>query len=80
MADRVTGEEARRIKRDLLGVGDRTEHRKRTVAPMKGLIGQAGKQQRTYRFRFYPTADQAAQLTQTFGACRWVYNEGLAIR
>ncbi|MFE2249471.1 RNA-guided endonuclease InsQ/TnpB family protein [Streptomyces lavendulae] len=80
MADRVTGEEARRIKRDLLGVGDRTEHRKRAVAPMKGLIGQVGMQQRAYRFRFYPTADQAAQLTQTFGACRWVYNEGLALR
>ncbi|MDH6542401.1 RNA-guided endonuclease TnpB family protein [Streptomyces sp. SPB4] len=80
MADRVTGEEARRIKRDLLGVGDRTENRKRAVAPMKGLIGQVGMQQRAYRFRFYPTADQAAQLAQTFGACRWVYNEGLALR
>ncbi|KIF02586.1 transposase [Streptomyces sp. RSD-27] len=80
MADRISGEEARRIKRELLGVGDRAKHRGRAVAPLKGLVREAGTQQRVYRFRFYPTADQAAQLTQTFGACRWVYNEGLALR
>ncbi|MEU3469932.1 RNA-guided endonuclease TnpB family protein [Streptomyces sp. NPDC006687] len=80
MADRITGEEARRIKRELLGVGDRTKHRRRVVAPLKGLVRKPGTQQRVYRFRFYPAADQAAQLTQTFGACRWVYNEGLALR
>ncbi|RSS42311.1 transposase [Streptomyces sp. WAC07061] len=80
MADRTTGEEARRIKRDLLGVGDRTRHRDRAASPLKGLVRQPGAQQRTYRFRFYPTADQAAQLNRTFGACRWVYNEGLALR
>ncbi len=80
MADRVTGEEARRIKRELLGVGDRTKHRTRTATPLKGLAREPGTQQRVYRFRFYPTPDQAAQLTQTFGACRWVYNEGLALR
>ncbi|MEW1635081.1 RNA-guided endonuclease TnpB family protein [Streptomyces sp. NPDC093801] len=80
MADRTSGEEARRIKRELLGVGDRTKHRGRAVAPLKGLVREAGTQQRAYRFRFYPTAVQAAQLTQTFGACRWVYNEGLALR
>lgn len=80
MADRVTGEEARRIKRELLGVGDRTKHRTRAAVPMKGLVREPGAQQRVYRFRFYPTPDQAAQLAQTFGACRWVYNEGLALR
>lgn len=80
MTDRVTGEEARHIKRALLGVGDPTKRRGRAVVPLKGLIEQTGTQQRAYRFRFYPTADQAAQLTQTFGACRWVYNEGLALR
>ncbi|MFF4005653.1 RNA-guided endonuclease InsQ/TnpB family protein [Streptomyces sp. NPDC001717] len=80
MADQVTGEEARRIKREVLGVGDRTKHQARKAAPLKGLVREPGTQQRVYRFRFYPTPDQAAQLTQTFGACRWVYNEGLALR
>ncbi|WP_406366584.1 RNA-guided endonuclease InsQ/TnpB family protein [Streptomyces sp. NBC_01546] len=80
MGDRVTGEEARRVKREHLGVGDRTKHQGRTATPLKSLVRAPGTQQRVYRFRFYPTADQAAQLTQTFGACRWVYNEGLALR
>ncbi|MEU7554908.1 hypothetical protein AB0B01_21630 [Streptomyces sp. NPDC044571] len=60
MADRVTGEEARRIKRERLGVGDRIKHRTRKAAPLKGLVREPGTQQRVYRFRFYPTADQAA--------------------
>ncbi|WP_329381487.1 transposase [Streptomyces sp. NBC_01351] len=80
MTDRISGEEAQRIKREHLGVGDRTKHRTRTAKPLKGLVREPGTQQRVYRFRFYPTPDQAAQLTQTFGACRWVYNEGLALR
>ncbi|MFE1788111.1 RNA-guided endonuclease InsQ/TnpB family protein [Streptomyces sp. NPDC059525] len=80
MANRISGEEAWRIKRELLGVDDRAKHRGRAIAPLKGLVREPGTQQRVYRFRFYPTADQAAQLTQTFGACRWVYNEGLALR
>ncbi|MET9610508.1 RNA-guided endonuclease TnpB family protein [Streptomyces sp. NPDC006512] len=80
MANRVTGDEARRIKREHLGVGDRTKHRTRTAAPLKGLSREPGAQQRVYRFRVYPTAEQAAQLARTFGACRWVYNEGLALR
>lgn len=33
-----------------------------------------------YRYRFYPDPTQAEQLEKTFGACRWVYNEGLALR
>ncbi|MFB8399524.1 RNA-guided endonuclease InsQ/TnpB family protein [Streptomyces yangpuensis] len=80
MAERTVGEEAHRIKRDLLGVGERTKHRSRTAAPLKGFTGAPGAQQRVYRFRFYPTADQAAQLHRTFGACRWVHNEALALR
>ncbi|WP_308407228.1 RNA-guided endonuclease TnpB family protein [Streptomyces sp. APSN-46.1] len=80
MADRISGEEARRIKREHLGVGDRAKHRTRAATPLKGLVREPGTQQRVYRFRFYPTPGQAAQLTQTFGACRWVYNEGLALR
>ncbi|MER5933815.1 RNA-guided endonuclease TnpB family protein [Streptomyces sp. NPDC002054] len=78
--ERVTGEEAKRIKREALGVGERVKHHARTATPLKGLIRTAGAQQRVYRFRFYPTPDQEAQLLQTFGACRWVYNEGLALR
>ncbi|MEV6955599.1 helix-turn-helix domain-containing protein [Streptomyces sp. NPDC051183] len=80
MTDRISGEEARRIKREHLGVGDRTKHQDRKATPLKGLVREPGTQQRVYRFRFYPTPEQAAQLTRTFGACRWVYNEGLALR
>ncbi|MEU8500025.1 RNA-guided endonuclease TnpB family protein [Streptomyces lavendulae] len=80
MTDRVTGEEARRIKREHLGVGDRTKHRARKAVPLRGLVREAGTQQRVYRFRFYPTPEQSDQLLQTFGACRWVYNEGRALR
>jgi putative transposase len=47
---------------------------------MKSRTKDPGAQQRVYRFRFYPTATQAEQLEKTFGACRWVYNEGLALR
>ena len=35
---------------------------------------------RAYRYRFYPTEEQARQLAQTFGCCRFVYNWGLATR
>ena len=36
--------------------------------------------QRAYRFRFYPTAEQAVLLSKTFGCVRWVYNKALANR
>jgi putative transposase len=35
---------------------------------------------RGYRYRFYPTADQAEQLVKTFGCVRYVYNRALAER
>jgi len=35
---------------------------------------------RAYRYRFYPTEEQARQLARTFGCCRFVYNWGLATR
>lgn len=35
---------------------------------------------RAYRYRFYPTDEQAHQLTQTFGCVRYVYNRALAER
>ena len=33
---------------------------------------------RGYKFRLYPTAEQAAEIERTFGCCRYVYNEMLA--
>ncbi|MBU6996007.1 MAG: helix-turn-helix domain-containing protein [Ferrovum myxofaciens] len=30
--------------------------------------------QRAYRYRFYPTPDQADQLARSFGCARWIYN------
>ncbi|MEU6678135.1 RNA-guided endonuclease TnpB family protein [Streptomyces sp. NPDC046925] len=47
---------------------------------MRSAAKKPGTQQRVYRYRCYPSEDQAAQLEKTFGACRWVYNEGLALR
>ncbi|MCK9926901.1 transposase [Frankia sp. Mgl5] len=35
---------------------------------------------RAYRYRFYPTAEQAEQLAKTFGCVRYVYNRALAER
>jgi putative transposase len=40
----------------------------------------AGMVERGYRYRFYPTAVQAALLTRTFGCVRLVYNLGLQAR
>lgn len=76
----VKGEEARRIKREALGIGDRRKHHTRTATPLTGHTKAADTRHRLYRFRLYPTQEQAEQLERTFGACRWVYNEGLALR
>ncbi|GCF09753.1 RNA-guided endonuclease InsQ/TnpB family protein [Dictyobacter arantiisoli] len=35
---------------------------------------------RAYKYRFYPTNEQARNLAQTFGCCRFVYNSALATR
>lgn len=35
---------------------------------------------RAYRYRFYPSADQAAELSRTFGCVRLVYNRALQAR
>ncbi|WP_423748074.1 RNA-guided endonuclease InsQ/TnpB family protein, partial [Frankia canadensis] len=35
---------------------------------------------RAYRYRFYPTPEQVAQLSRTFGCVRYVYNRALAER
>lgn len=36
--------------------------------------------QRAYKFRFYPTPEQAEQLTRTFGCARFTYNHFLRVR
>ncbi|HEU4783436.1 MAG TPA: transposase, partial [Ktedonobacterales bacterium] len=38
------------------------------------------KQKRAYRYRFYPTSEQAAVLGRTFGCARYVYNWALRLR
>ncbi|MFE0385020.1 RNA-guided endonuclease InsQ/TnpB family protein [Streptomyces bungoensis] len=68
------------MKREVLGIGDRRKHHTRTATPLKGHSKAADTRHCLYRFRFYPTREQAEQLERTFGACRWVYNEGLALR
>ncbi|MFI7011538.1 RNA-guided endonuclease InsQ/TnpB family protein [Streptomyces sp. NPDC050145] len=76
----VRGEAAARIKRDALGIGDRRKHHARKAKPLQSHALAPEARHRVYRYRCYPTAEQAAQLAKTFGACRWVYNEGLALR
>ncbi|MPY49769.1 RNA-guided endonuclease InsQ/TnpB family protein [Streptomyces acidicola] len=76
----VKGEEAERIKREALGIGNRRKHHTRKATPLKGHVKEPDTLHRLYRFRFYPTEEQAEQLGRTFGACRWVYNEGLTLR
>ena len=38
------------------------------------------KQKKAYKYRFYPTPEQAVMLARTFGCCRVVYNWGLRER
>jgi putative transposase len=38
------------------------------------------KQKRAYRYRFYPTPEQATVLARTFGCARYVYNWALRLR
>jgi transposase len=35
---------------------------------------------RAFKFRFYPTGEQAAELSRTFGCVRLVYNKALEAR
>ncbi|MDI5906344.1 transposase [Streptomyces sp. 12257] len=72
--------ETAHIKREVLGIGDRQKHHTRKATPLKSHAKAPDAHHRLYRFRFYPTEEQAEQLQRTFGACRWVYNEGLALR
>ncbi|MEU3983009.1 RNA-guided endonuclease TnpB family protein [Streptomyces sp. NPDC026672] len=76
----LSGEDAQRIKREVLGIGGRRKHHKREATRLRSHAKEPDCHHRLYRFRFYPTVEQADQLTRTFGACRWVYNEGLALR
>ncbi|CAM5496727.1 hypothetical protein SCYAM73S_06527 [Streptomyces cyaneofuscatus] len=77
---RVTGAETKRVKREALGVPDRAKHQQRVAVPMQRRTPEADTRQRVFRYRCYPTPTQAEQLIKTFGACRWTYNEGLALR
>ncbi|MCM2419210.1 helix-turn-helix domain-containing protein [Streptomyces sp. RKAG293] len=47
---------------------------------MERRVRPAGTTERTYRFRCYPNPVQSQQLHRTFGACRWVYDQGLELR
>nr|WSW67769.1 helix-turn-helix domain-containing protein [Streptomyces sp. NBC_00995] len=76
----LSGDEAKRTKREALGVADRKKHHGRAATAMKSRAKEPGTQQRVCRYRFYPTPSQAERLEKTFGACRWVYNEGPALR
>ncbi|MFI7383485.1 RNA-guided endonuclease InsQ/TnpB family protein [Streptomyces sp. NPDC049813] len=76
----LTGAEAKRVKREALGIADSSRPRSRSAGPVKRRVKDEGTRERVYRYRFYPTEAQAEQLAKTFGACRWVYNEGLALR
>ncbi|MEU0358567.1 RNA-guided endonuclease InsQ/TnpB family protein [Streptomyces cyaneofuscatus] len=77
---RVTGAEAKRVKREALSIPDPAKHQQRVAVPMQRRTPEADTRQRVYRYRCYPTPTQAEQLVKTFGACRWTYNEGLALR
>ncbi|MFJ5549998.1 RNA-guided endonuclease InsQ/TnpB family protein [Streptomyces sp. NPDC093225] len=79
-AVRVVGAEAERVKREVVGIPERHKHKERAAVPLSGRAKEAGTRSRVYRYRFYPTEEQAEQLVRTFGACRWVYNEGLRLR
>jgi len=46
-----------------------------TLSTMSGKVVR-----RAYKYRFYPTPEQAEQLNQTFGCVRYVYNRALAER
>jgi len=35
---------------------------------------------RAYKYRLYPTEEQAVQLKQSFAAVRWIYNAALEQR
>ncbi len=39
-----------------------------------------GMERKAYKYRFYPTEDQARELARTFGCVRYVYNWALALR
>ena len=45
-----------------------------------GVISVSMEAMRTFRYRFYPNAEQIRNLARTFGCARWVYNWGLEDR
>ncbi len=45
-----------------------------------GVVNVSMQQKRAYRYRFYPTPEQASMLARTFGCTRFVYNWALRLR
>ncbi|MFE9450542.1 hypothetical protein [Streptomyces sp. NPDC006739] len=58
----VHGQEAERINREALGIGDRRKHHVRAATPLRAHVAQPGTHHRPHRFRFHPTEEQAEQL------------------
>lgn len=58
-----------------MGLAHQVTAQSGTLSPMSGRVVK-----RAYRYRFYPTDDQAQQLARTFGCVRYVYNRALAER
>lgn len=50
------------------------------AAPSVRGVGTDSSVKRAFKYRFYPTAEQAAELSRTFGCVRKVYNIALATR
>jgi hypothetical protein len=61
----VRGEEAQRIKREVLGIGDRRKHHTRKATPLRPHAKDPDTHHRLYRFRFYPAKEQARQWERT---------------
>ncbi|WP_336114235.1 helix-turn-helix domain-containing protein [Streptomyces sp. PTD9-10] len=71
--------EAQRVKREVLGIGDRRKHHTRTATPLKAHAKEPDTHHRVYRFRFYPTEEQAERLERTFGAAVNLRDEGMRL-
>jgi putative transposase len=58
-----------------MGLAHQVAHKVATMSVMATKVVK-----RAYKYRFYPTDEQAQQLAQTFGCVRYVYNRALAER
>src|SRR5437588_10544687 len=62
--------------------GERPPARRRRILDFYTVcaIMERMNQKRAYKYRFYPTDEQAHMLARTFGCCRYVYNWALRQR